>query len=156
MFTDWMAQFREEALEWEKINVDFNGYQITREYTNFKGTRVRAYRICEPEGTYASTGCYGHDAVNGVLLKRLFDRFDRVIEDIDVPIYQNPVEFQKREKIWDPSTFHILEFIFDPNAVIIQYTDEYTDEGFAEMKQHIKKYIEMNDYCCDVIWPVGG
>ena len=46
-----------------------------------------------------------------------------------------------KEDAWDFTAYRIIEFVFDPKAVIIQYTDEYTDEGLVEMKQHIKKEI---------------
>lgn len=156
IFTDWMEQFKAEVFEWEKINVYFGGYVISREYTNYKGEVIREYRIQEPEGTYASTGCYGHKGVNGVLLSRLFDRFDKVMENIDSPDWDKPEEIEKRNKNWDTSMFHIIDFVFDPKAVIIQYTDEYSEEGLAEMKQKIREYMEMNDYRCNLIWPVGG
>lgn len=156
VFTDWMEQFKAEVLEWEKINVSFSGYVISREYTNYKGEVIRQYHIQEPEGTYASTGCYGHKGVNGVLLSRLFDRFDKIVENIDSPDWDKPEEIEKRNKNWDASMFHIIDFVFDPNAVIIQYTDEYSGEGLAEMKQKIREYMEMNDYRCNLIWPIGG
>lgn len=156
MFTDWMEQFKAEVLEWEKINVSFGGYVISREYTNYKGEVIRQYHIQEPEGTYASTGCYGHKGVNGVLLSRLFDRFDKTVENIDSPDWDKPEEIEKRNKNWDASMFYIIDFVFDPNAVIIQYTDEYSGEGLVEMKQKIREYMEMNDYRCNVIWPIGG
>lgn len=151
MFNLWMKNFKQCVKQYEHINVDFTGYKINREYTNWKNVTVRQYFIDEADGEYASTGCYGHAGVNGVLFARLFDRFDKAVKNEDLSGFKNI-----KEDSWDFTVYHIIEFIFDPKAVIIQYTDEYSDEGLAEMKQHIKKFIEMNDYRCNLIWPLGG
>lgn len=151
MFNLWMRNFKQCVKQYEHINVDFTGYEISRECVNWKNVIERQYFISEPEGEYASTGCYGHAGVNGVLFAHLFDRFDNAVKTEDISEFKNA-----KEDPWDFTAYRIIEFVFDPKAVIIQYTDEYTDEGLVEMKQHIKKFVEMNDYRCNLIWPVGG
>ena len=151
MFNLWMRNFKQCVKQYEHINVDFTGYEISRECVNWKNIIERRYFISEAEDEYASTGCYGHAGVNGVLFARLFDRFDNAVKNEDLSEFKNA-----KEDAWDFTAYRIIEFVFDPKAVIIQYTDEYTDEGLVEMKQHIKKFVEMNDYRCDLIWPVGG
>lgn len=151
MFNLWMKNFKQAVKYWNHINVDFTGYKINREYVTYKGETVRQYFIDEPEGTYASTGCYGHAGVNGILFASLFDKFDKAVKNEDLSEFKNV-----KEDFWDFTIHPIIEFVFDPKAVIIQYTDEYSNEGLAEMKQKIKEYMEMNDYRCNVVWPIGG
>lgn len=151
VFEHWMEYFKKCVKTWRMINVEFTGYEIEREYKTYNDDIKKCYNIVEPVGSYASTGCYGHAGLEGIMMNSMFNKIDEAISYHDLACYINLADDP-----WDSDILNIIDFVTNPNAVIIQYTDEYTYEEFTEMKASIKKYMEKNDYCCHVVWPVGG
>lgn len=151
VFEYWMEYFKKCVKCWRKMDVEFTGYEIEREHKTYRGDIEKRYNIVEPINSYASTGCYGHAGFVGIMMNSMFKKIDEAISCHDLAYYVNQMDDP-----WDSDILNIIDFVTNPNAVIIQCTDEYTNEEFAEMKATIKKYMEKNDYCCHVVWPVGG
>jgi agmatine/peptidylarginine deiminase len=50
----------------------------------------------------------------------------------------------------------LASFILDPNAVVIQNTDECDDKEYKQMQRMIISYVRKNQGKCFVDWPAGG
>lgn len=150
-FKAWMDGFKGCAKKWRNIDVEFTGFELKREYTSYSGIVQKAYDIVAPSGTYASTGCYGFDALNAVLMPNMLKKIDDSINGHDMSYF-----IKLQPDYWDFDMINILDFVLDPVATIIQCTDEYTDDEFRDMKNTIRDCAERSDYYCDIIWPAGG
>lgn len=102
---------------------------------------------------WATNGCYGHDVLNSILMKRLLERIDAITEpDADLSV------LRADDNTWNSflDFCDLASFILDPNAVIIQHTDEYDEDDLNLMQKMVIDYVKKNKGMCYVDWPVGG
>jgi hypothetical protein len=50
----------------------------------------------------------------------------------------------------------MASFILDPNAVILQNTDECDEKDRKKMQRMVMSYVRKNKGMCFVDWPFGG
>lgn len=125
------------------INLTIKNY-IVKSMKN--GARI------EPK-EWATNGCYGHDVLKSILMCRLLERIDEITKpDADLSVLKV-----------DDNTFNsflefcdLASFILDPNAVIIQHTDEYEKDDLKRMQKMVIDYVKKNKGMCYVDWPAGG
>lgn len=100
---------------------------------------------------WATNGCYGHDTFNSILMRRLLDTIDKIAKpDADLSVL--------KADGWNSflDFGDVASFILDPNAVIIQHTDEYEQDDLKRMQKMVIDYVKKNNGMCFVDWPLGG
>lgn len=102
---------------------------------------------------WATNGCYGHDVFNNILMRSLLERIDEITKtDADLSV------LKVDDNTWYPflDFCGLASFILDPNAVIIQHTDEYEKDDLECMQNMVIDYVKKNKGMCYVDWPIGG
>jgi hypothetical protein len=96
---------------------------------------------------WASTGCYGHENLESIIMSHLIDTIDTVTKpDADLSILsESYLDFYK-----------LASFILNPDAVIIQNTDECSKKDRKKMQRMVMSYVRKNKGMCFVDWPLGG
>lgn len=100
---------------------------------------------------WATNGCYGHDTFKSILMRRLLDTIDKIAKpDADLSVL--------KADGWNSflDFGDVASFILDPNAVIIQHTDEYEQDDLKRMQKMVIDYVKKNKGMCFVDWPLGG
>lgn len=135
------------------IDVTFSSYEISREYVNYRDEVRYVYSINQGDpAIYTGLGCYGHAGVNGVILSSIFEAIDKALETNDFRYFELIVEKDQ----WFSGACNLFEFIVNPDAIIIQCTDEYTETMKKNMLKLVKEYMKKSNYMCNVVWPIGG
>lgn len=100
---------------------------------------------------YASTGCYGHAALEAILFDNMFDTIDKFAS-----LGSESPEFDANSNSGWIDFYDMAYFILNPNSVIIQNTDECDDKDRKKMQRMVMDYVKKNNGMCHVDWPFGG
>lgn len=101
---------------------------------------------------WATNGCYGHDTFQSILMSNMLERIDQITKpDADLSVLTVDDHCNSYLDFCD-----LASFILDPNAVIIQNTDECDDKERRQMQRMVMSYVRKNQGMCFVDWPAGG
>lgn len=101
---------------------------------------------------WATTGCYGHVVLQNILMNYMFDTIDKMVNpDADLSFLKDTDSCTAYLCFCD-----VASFILDPNAVIIQNTDECDKKDYRKMQRMVIDYVKKNHGKCFVDWPYGG
>ena len=102
---------------------------------------------------YGNNGCYGHSTFYSIVMNKMLDTINKITQpDADLSILS--VDDAQYNSYLD---FCMLaNFILNPNAVIIQNTDECDDKDRKKMQRMVISYVKKNKGMCFVDWPYGG
>lgn len=101
---------------------------------------------------WATNGCYGHDSFQSIIMSYMLRTIDKITEpNADLSILSVDDSCNSYLDFCD-----LASFILDPNAVIIQNTDECSDKEYKQMQRMIISYVRKNQGKCYVDWPAGG
>ena len=101
---------------------------------------------------WATTGCYGHENLKSIIMSHLTETIDTVTKpDADLSILNTDDHCNSYLDFCD-----LAFFIIDPNAVIIQNTDECDEKDLKKMQRMVMSYVRKNKGMCFVDWPCGG
>lgn len=99
---------------------------------------------------WATNGCYGHESFQSIIMSNMLRTIDKIAK---------PGADLSALKADDNSFLDfddVASFILDPNAVIIQHTDEYEKDDLKRMQKMVIDYVKKNNGMCFVDWPAGG
>ena len=101
---------------------------------------------------WATNGCYGHEAFQSIIMSYMLRTIDKITEPkADLSILSVDDSWNSYLDFCD-----LASFILDPNAVILQNTDECSDKEYKKMQRMIISYVKKNQGKCFVDWPCGG
>lgn len=101
---------------------------------------------------WASNGCYGHESFQSIIMSHMLRTIDKITEPkADLSILSVDDSCDSYLDFCD-----LASFILDPNAVIIQHTDEYEEDDLKLMQNMVIDYVKKNKGMCFVDWPAGG
>ena len=101
---------------------------------------------------WATNGCYGHESFQSILMSYMLRTIDKITEpNADLSILSVDDRWNSYLDFCD-----LASFILDPNAVIIQNTDECDDKDRKKMQRMVMSYVKKNEGMCFVDWPCGG
>lgn len=101
---------------------------------------------------WATNGCYGHEAFQSIIMSNMLRTIDKITEpNADLSILSVD---DRCDSYLD--FYGLASFILDPNAVIIQHTDEYEEADLKLMQNMVIDYVKKNKGMCHVDWPAGG
>lgn len=99
---------------------------------------------------WATNGCYGHESFQSIIMSNMLRTIGKIAK---------PGADLSALKADDNSFLDfddVASFILDPNAVIIQHTDEYEKDDLKRMQKMVIDYVKKNNGMCFVDWPAGG
>lgn len=101
---------------------------------------------------WATNGCYGHDSFQSIIMSYMLRTIDKITEpNADLSILSVDDSCNSYLDFCD-----LASFILDPNAVILQNTDECSDKEYKQMQRMVISYVRKNQGKCFVDWPAGG
>ena len=101
---------------------------------------------------WATNGCYGHESFQSIIMSYMLRTIDKITEpNADLSILSVKDSCNSYLDFCD-----LASFILDPNAVILQNTDECSDKEYKQMQRMIISYVRKNQGKCFVDWPAGG
>jgi len=101
---------------------------------------------------WATNGCYGHESFQSIIMSYMLRTIDKITEpNADLSVLTVDDHCNSYLDFCD-----LASFILDPNAVIIQNTDECDDKEYKQMQRMIISYVRKNQGKCFVDWPAGG
>ena len=101
---------------------------------------------------WASNGCYGHATFQSILMRNMLATIDKVTKP-GADLSCLSVEESHNSYL---DFCELASFILDPNAVIIQNTDECDSKDYKKMQRMVVSYVGKNHGKCFVDWPLGG
>lgn len=123
--------------------------KLTVNNANVKSTKQVGF--IEPK-SYGTTGCYGHYTFQSIIMNRLLLTIDNITKpDADLSILSVDDRCNSYLDFCD-----LASFILDPNAVILQNTDECSEKDLKKMQRMVMSYVRKNKGMCFVDWPLGG
>ncbi len=101
---------------------------------------------------WASNGCYGHESFKSIIMSYMLRTIDKITEpNANLSVLSVDDSCNSYLDFCD-----LASFILDPNAVILQNTDECSDKEYKQMQRMIISYVRKNQGKCFVDWPAGG
>lgn len=126
-------------------------WNISLTIKNTKVVSKKNYAYIGPKH-WASTGCYGHESFQSIIMSYMLRTIDKITEpNADLSILSVKDSCNSYLDFCD-----LASFILDPDAVIIQNTDECSDKEYKQMQRMIISYVRKNQGKCYVDWPAGG
>lgn len=126
-------------------------WNINLTIKNTKVVSKKNYAYIGPKH-WASNGCYGHESFQSIIMRYMLRKIDKITEpNADLSSLSVKDSCDSYLDFCD-----LASFILDPNAVIIQNTDECSDKEYKQMQRMIISYVRKNQGKCFVDWPLGG
>jgi hypothetical protein len=101
---------------------------------------------------WATNGCYGHESFKSIIMSYMLRTIDKITEpNADLSILCVDDRWNSYLDFCD-----MASFILDPNAVILQNTDECDEKDLKKMQRMVMSYVRKNKGMCFVDWPFGG
>lgn len=115
-------------------------YSVDIKFTNFT-LDVDTGIIKPPKHAYVSAGCYGNEAFKETVMHYILRDLEQFMNS-------------SGDVWWIVS--HMIEFIMDPRAVILQGSDEMDEDEQKKQTDAVVEYVLKNNGDCTVSWPAGG
>lgn len=126
-------------------------WNINLTIKNTKVVSKKNYAYVGPKH-WASTGCYGHESFQSIIMSYMLRTIDKITEpNADLSILCVDDRWNSYLDFCD-----MASFILDPNAVILQNTDECDEKDRKKMQRMVMSYVRKNKGMCFVDWPFGG
>ena len=126
-------------------------WSINLTVKNYTVTSMKNGAYISPKD-WASNGCYGHESFKSILMSNMLRTIDKITEpNADLSILNVDDRWNSYLDFCD-----LASFILDPNAVILQNTDECDDKEYKQMQRMLMSYVRKNKGMCFVDWPFGG